>query len=25
VPVPETPFPRLNDTATFHENLAARR
>jgi hypothetical protein len=25
VPVPETPFPRLNDTAAFHENLSARR
>lgn len=25
VPVPETPFPRLNDTAAFHENLLARR
>jgi hypothetical protein len=25
VPVPETPFPRLNDTAAFHDNLAARR
>ncbi|MEV6848652.1 sulfotransferase family protein [Actinoplanes sp. NPDC051411] len=24
VPVPETPFPRLNDTVTFNENLAAR-
>jgi hypothetical protein len=24
-PVPETPFPRLNDTAAFHENLFARR
>jgi hypothetical protein len=25
VPVPATPFPRLNDTVTFHDNLAARR
>jgi len=25
VPVPETPFPRLNDTVAFHDNLAARR
>jgi hypothetical protein len=25
VPVPETPFPRLNDTAAFQENLAAHR
>lgn len=25
VPVPETPFPRVNDTAQFHENLAARQ
>jgi hypothetical protein len=24
VPVPETPFPRLNDAAAFAENLAAR-
>jgi hypothetical protein len=24
VPVPETPFPRLNDTAAFNDNLAAR-
>jgi len=24
VPVPETPFPRLNDTVAFHDNLAAR-
>jgi hypothetical protein len=23
VPVPEIPFPRLNDTVAFHENLAA--
>jgi Sulfotransferase domain len=25
VPVPETPFPRLNDTAAFHDGLAARQ
>ena len=25
VPVPATPFPRLNDTAAFQENLAAHR
>jgi hypothetical protein len=25
VPVPETPFPRLNDTVAFNDNLAARR
>jgi Sulfotransferase domain len=24
VPVPETPFPRLNDTVAFNDNLAAR-
>jgi hypothetical protein len=24
VPVPETPFPRLNDSVAFNENLAAR-
>jgi hypothetical protein len=25
VPVPETPFPRLNDSVAFHDNLAVRR
>jgi hypothetical protein len=25
VPAPETPFPRLNDTAAFNENLASRQ